>query len=125
VVVADAEHQLLREQRPDDVGAERRVLTHLLPFAVVQASGLEQHAVRDADLADIVQVGSLQHRLDLLLRPAKLLAEHHHVGGDARRVPQGVVVLRVEGRGERLQVSEVHRLVLFVQSRVGDRQRES
>ena len=124
VVVTDGEDEVVGEQRADDVGAEHRVLPHLLPLVVVEAARLEQHAVGDADLADVVQVGRLLDRLHQRLGPAELLAEHDHVGGDARRVTERVVVLGVEGGGERLEVAEVHVLDLFVEARVGDRQRE-
>ena len=59
VVVAHRLHELVREQRPDDLGAEHGVLLHLLPLLRVEAAGLEQDAVGDADLADVVEVGGL------------------------------------------------------------------
>ena len=124
VVVADGQHEVLGEERPDDVGAHRRVLAHLVPLLLVQPSRLEQHSVGDADLADVVQVGGLLQRRQDVLRPAELPAQHHRVGRHARGVAEGVVVLGVERRAERLEVAEVHLLDLVVELGVLDRQGE-
>ena len=124
VVVAHARHELLGEERPDDVGAEDRVLAHEVPLAVAERGGLEQDAVRDGDLADVVQVGGLLHLLLEAWRPAELSAEQHHVGGYPGGMAEGVVVLGVQGRAQRLEVAEVHALDVFVQARVVQRQRE-
>ena len=71
VMVTHAEHELLGEERPDDVGAEDRVLAHELPLARVEAARLEQHAVGDADLADVVQVGGLLDLAEQLLAASR------------------------------------------------------
>ena len=54
-------HERLVEQRPDDLGAEDGVLPHQLPLVPVEPARLEQHPVRHADLADVVQVRRLLH----------------------------------------------------------------
>ena len=86
------------------------MLTHELPFARVQAGGLEQHAVGHADLADVVQVGGL---LDLVVVSSDqpLVAEQDHVGAHARRVAQRVVVLGVQGRLRALRLPRCMRLI--------------
>ena len=67
VVVAHAGHEALLEQRLQDLGAHGRVLAHEPPVLVAQAARLEQDAVGDGDLADVVQVGDLFHAVDELL----------------------------------------------------------
>ena len=118
------QHELLGEQRPDDLGGEHRVLPHELPLLRVQAARLEQHAVGDADLADVVQVGRLLDLAEISSDQPSSRAEHHHVRGDARGVAERVVVLGVEGRAQRLEVAQVHPLDLFVEPGVLDGQRQ-
>ena len=62
------------EQRLDDLGADHRMLAHELPLLVVERARLEQHAVGDRDLADVVQVGDLFDLRRWLVRPAQLSA---------------------------------------------------
>ena len=90
------------------------------PLERVQAARLEQDAVGDADLADVVQVGGLFDLTDRLLGPAELVAEQDHVGADARGMAQRVVVLGVEGRCQGLEIAEMHALDLVVETRVVD-----
>ena len=120
VVVAHGEHQVLGEEGPDDVGAHHGVFAHLLPLLLVEAARLEEHAVRDADLADVVQVGGLFERREHVLGPAQLSPEHDGVRGHAGGVAQGVVVLGVEGGAQRLEVAQVHALDLVVELGVLD-----
>ena len=100
------------------------VLAHEPPLLRVQRSLLQEHAVGDADLADVVQVGRLLHLLEQLHGPAQLVAEHHGVGGDARGVAQSVVVLGGEGGAQPLEVAQVQPLDLVVESGVADGERE-
>ena len=124
VVVPHGEHEVLGEERADDVGAHHRVLAHLLPLLLVQAAGLEEHPVGDADLADVVEVRRLLERRQHVLLPAQLVAQHHRVGGDPGGVAERVVVLGVQRRAQGLEVAEVHALDLVVELRVLDRQGE-
>ncbi len=124
MVVADRQHELVGEERPDDLGAEHGVLLHLLPLLRVETARLEEHAVGDADLADVMEVGGLLELAEDLLGPAELACEHHRVRGHARGVTQCVVVLGVERRAQRLEIAEVHLLDLFVETGVLDRQRQ-
>ena len=124
VVMAHAQDELLLEQRADDVGAEHRVLAHEVPLLGVQLARLEQDAVGDADLADVVQVGGFFGAADALLGPAQLGAQQHHVGRHAGRVAEGVGVLGVQGRAQRLEVAQVHRLDVRIEAGVLDGQGE-
>ena len=124
VMVAHAGNEGLVEERADDIGAEDGVLAHELPLVRVQAARLEEHAVRHADLADVVQVRGLLHGAQELRLPAELSAQQDHVGRYPRGVAERVVVLRVEGAGQGLEVAEVHALDARVQLRVVDRERE-
>ena len=124
VMVAHGGHELGCEQRADDVGAEAGMLAHELPLAGVQAAGLEQHAVGDRDLADVVQVGRLFGLHERLVRPAELLAEQHHVGGDAGGVTERVVVLGRERRAQGLEVAQVQAADAFVEAGVAQGQRQ-
>ena len=124
VMVPHGEHEVLGEEGADDVGAHDGVLAHLVPLLLVQAAGLEQHPVGDADLADVVQVRRLLERRKDVLLPAQLVTQHHRVGRDPGGVAERVVVLGVQRRAQGLQVAEVHALDLVVQLGVLDRQGE-
>ena len=124
VVVTHAEDQVLLEQRADDVGAEHRMLAHQVPLLGVQHAGLEQDAVGDADLADVVEIGGLFGAAYALFGPAQSRAQQHHVGRHARRVAEGVDVLGVQSRAQRLEVTQVHRLDVRVEAGVLDREGE-
>ena len=124
VVMTHAADQIFREERPDDIGAENRVLAHQPPLMRVQASGLEEHAVGDADLADVVQVRSLLDVSDQVSRPAQLFTQQHHVRRHPGGVPERVVVLGVQRRAQRLQIAQVHGLNVLVEPGVVDRQRQ-
>ncbi len=121
VVVAHAGDELLVEERAHDLGADAGVLAHELPLLARQRAGLEQHAVGDADLADVVQEGDVLHLFEALLGPAELAPEHGHVGGHAAGVAEGVVVLGAERRAEGAQVAEVEALHLLVELGVHER----
>ena len=122
VVVAHAGDELVVEQRPHDLGRDAGVLAHELPLLGGQRTGLEQHAVGDADLADVVQEGNVLELVHALLGPAELLGEHGGVGGDAAGVTERVVVLGRQRRRERPQVGQVQALDLVVELGVLDRQ---
>ena len=119
VMVTDARHEVVVEQRRHDLGADRRVLAHELPLLGVQRTGLVQHAVGDADLADVVQVRHVLDPGQTLLGPAELPSEQGHVGGHAAGVPQRVVVLGVQGRAQSPQVAEVQMADLVVEAGIG------
>ena len=74
VVVAHPGHELLVEQGAHDLGADAGVLAHELPLLRGQRAGLEQHAVGDADLADVVQEGDVLHLVEALRRASRARA---------------------------------------------------
>src|SRR5664280_524501 len=61
VVVAHAVDEGALEERAHDLGADSGVLAHELPLLTRQWPGLEEHAVGDADLADVVQERGVLH----------------------------------------------------------------
>lgn len=79
--------------RTDDLGANRRVLAHDLPFAVVQRPGLEQHRIGHTDLAHVVHGGRVQQ----LVGPFRAAADGQGQGlgkvAHAQHVHAGLVVL--------------------------------
>ena len=107
--------QLFAEQGPDDLGADAGVLAHQLPLLAVQRAGLEQHAVGDGDLADVVQEGRVLHLGEALVGPAELAPQQRHVRRDTGGVPERVVVLGAERRAQGLEVAEVQALDLLVE----------
>ena len=119
VMMTNAGHEIVVEQRRHDLGADRRVLAHELPLLGVQRPRLVQHAVRDADLADVVQVSHVLDSAQVLLGPAELASEQRHVGGHPAGVPQGVVVLDVQRRAQGPQVAQVQVADLVVEAGVG------
>ena len=68
-----------RQEARADLG----VRVHLLPLALVERAGLREHAVRDADLADVVQHAGEPHALHALLLEAELA--RHQLRVAARR----------------------------------------
>ena len=56
----------------DDLGAKDRVRVHEHPFLAVEPVGLQQHAVGDADLADVVKQTTPLQGLDL-----RVVDPHH------------------------------------------------
>ena len=115
VVVADAGHELVVEQRLRDLGADARVLAHELPLLGRQRPGLEQHPVGHADLADVVEEGGVLQLGQPVLRPAQLVPEQGGVPGHPARMAQGVVVLGAQGGAQGAQVGEVQPADLGVQ----------
>ena len=117
VVMPHAGHELVAEERPRDLGADAGVLTDELPLLRGQRSGLEQHAVRHADLADVVEEGDVLQLDQALVAPAQLAPQQRGVPGDAAGVAERVVVLGAERRAQGAQVGEVQSLDLVVQLR--------
>ena len=74
-------HRCQRGRGEEDALADDRVATHVGPLVVGQRPRLLQHAVGDADLADVVQVGGQAHPLALALVQAQ--AAGHELGQPA------------------------------------------
>jgi hypothetical protein len=89
---------------------------HLRELVGGQAAGLEQDAIRDGDLADVVQRSGLAQQRELALGHAERRADAHGQLGDARRVLAGVVVA-VLGR-EREALDDLQLGVLHEQASV-------
>ena len=115
VVVAHPRHELVVEQGAHDLGADAGVLAHELPLFGRQRPGLEQHAVGDADLADVVQEGDVAHLLEAIRGPVQLGTQQGHVGGHPAGVAEGVVILGRQRRAQGPQVAQVKALDLFVE----------
>ena len=79
------------------------MLLHLRPLVGRERTGLEQDAVLDADLADVVEQRAVLDHRDVGLAHAELLRQAPRVERDAPRVPLGLGVAVVEGRDESLQ----------------------
>ena len=122
VVVAHALNELCVKQRTHDLGADAGMLTNELPLLRGQGAGLEQHAVRYADLADVVQEGDVLDLFQTLGGPAQLAAQQGHVGRDPVGVAEGVVVLGGQGGAQGSQVAQVEVLDLLVELGVLERQ---
>ena len=120
VVVPHAGHELVAEERPRDLGADAGVLADELPLLRGQRPGLEQHAVRDADLADVVQEGDVLQLAQALVVPPELAPEQRRIPGHAAGVAERVVVLGAERRAQGAQVGEVQPLDLLVEVRALD-----
>ena len=115
-----AGHELVAEERPGDLGADAGVLADELPLLGGQRSGLEQHAVRDADLADVVEEGDVLQLGQALVVPSELATQQRRVAGHAAGVAERVVVLGAERRAQCAQVGEVQPLDFVVQLRALD-----
>jgi len=81
----------------------------------VSGPALSQHAVRDADLADVVEEGDVLQLDQALVVPPELAPEQRRIAGHAAGVAERVVVLGAEGRAQGAQVGEVQPLDLLVE----------
>ena len=84
------------EARPD-----LRVRVHLLPLLRVERAGLREHAVRDADLPDVVQHAGQPNALDVLLVEPERARHQLGVAAHGVRVLPRAGVTDVERLGER------------------------
>src|SRR5438132_7652306 len=83
------------QERP----TEPRVLAHLVPLLLIQRSGLEQHRIAHADLADVVQQGAHLDGAQLVPVPdAQLLRDPAREPRNAPRMPLRLRVPVVEHR---------------------------
>ena len=84
----------------EDFGALRGMALHDSVFLIRQAAGLFQHAVRNADLADIMHEGGPADVFAILPGQAELFGNHGGVGGNPRGMLVGFFVLGVHGAGD-------------------------
>ena len=116
VVVPDARHHVGEEgDGLEDSRADLGVPLDLLVLLGREPVGLRDDAVRDPDLADVVQQARDVDALDHLARQPELAPELRGVDADALRVAARVGVLRVHRLGERadrLHVADPQLLVL-------------
>ena len=91
----------------DDVEAVPDVLLHLAELLFVEAAGLEQDVVANADLADIVEKRPLDQGLDVAGRQAELFRQADGVEGDPEVVAVGVAVALGDRAGQDRQRFEV------------------
>ena len=100
MVAGHVAHHLRQVELVEDVARDLGVLAHLLELVAVEPAGLQQDAIRDADLADVVDHRAHLHGLELVVAEAKLAREHQGVLGHALGVAAGVGVLRLDRAGE-------------------------
>ena len=85
-----------------DLGAVRRMASDGVELLIVELAGLGQDAVRDGDLADVVEEPAEADRVEPLGRHAQLGRDRERDALNSRRVAGGVGILRVDGRVEAL-----------------------
>ncbi len=129
VVVPDRRNHVLEvAQLRDDPRALLRMAAHQQPLGLVERAVLQEHTVRDSDLADVVQQRRLAERLELRGRELELRAHRDRQIADAARVAGRVRVARVDGRGERLErrrrpldddLARFHEPVVLLVNRLG------
>ena len=90
------------------------MLAHVRPFGFVEGTGLEQHGVAHADLADVVQERAELEGLEAILGITSFAGEHQRECRDPTAVTLGVVVLGFDRFGEAKQRLAVGNLELFV-----------
>ena len=101
LVADDASHGAHARDRAQDPLADRRVLAHDLPLALVERPGLVQDLVGDADLADVVEQRRGADATDLLAASASASPTLRGQVDDALRMLARVAVALLERRGER------------------------
>ena len=97
----DRPHRREQLERREEVVADLRVRTHEQPFVGRQRGRLEQHAVRDPDLAHVVQQRAEADGLDLLLTEADLGREAHREPGEALGMAEHALFASFDRAGER------------------------
>ena len=80
--------------------ADNRVLAHDGKFLGRQRSGLLQDVAGDADLADVVEQGTILQQAQLVGRQMKALSDVDSELGGFPRVRLGVPIFRVQGGGQ-------------------------
>ena len=105
-----------RQEPRGDLG----VRVHLLPLVRVERTGLREHAVGDADLADVVQHAREPHSLHVLLLQAELSRHQLRIAPDRVRVLTRAGVADVECLGERDHRGELE-LTIHLAARQGER----
>ena len=89
------EVELAQDPRPD-----LRVEPHRRPLLARERAGLEQDAVGDADLAEVMDSGGLLDELDEPLVQLELVGDFDGVGGDPLRMVEGRRIAVVDDLGE-------------------------
>ena len=101
VMADDRPHRREQLERFEEMVADLRVRTHEQPFVGRQGGRLEQHAVRDPDLAHVVQQRAEADGLDLLLPEADLGREAHREPGEALGMAAHALFASLDRVGER------------------------
>ena len=125
LVVGDRDllrHPDERERAPGEhLRADRGVGLHVLVLVVGQLAALGEHRVGDGDLADVVQGRGELDELELRVGQPEALGDLDRQVADPMRVPAGVVVVELGGRGEAGEHLELRLLELARgAARVGD-----
>jgi len=97
----DQTHRIERSHRAAQLVADRRVALHQLVFLPRQLSLLQQHAIRDRDLADVVQERAAMQRVEIGLIQPQLTAECGRVVGEPLAMSLGARVARLDDAPER------------------------
>src|SRR5262252_4927504 len=95
---------------------------HDLPLGGCEATRLGEHVARDADLADVVEQRAELELLQRALVETELPAHSQREIRDPARVGGGVLVVRLERVGERLDRGDERALETLVARGVVDRQ---
>ena len=101
VVLDHLLHTAEAADRLEDAGAVLDVRLHRLPFVGVERPALIQDGFRDAHLADVVEHAGQAHLLDFRFAEPDRLGQERSVAGYFLRMALRVVVLRVDGKGQR------------------------
>ena len=96
VVPDDLADEPQRTQLAAQPVADHGVLLHQLELFARERRRLEQQGVRDADLADVVQVAAAIEGRDILGGPAERRPERHGIVRQPLAVPVGVLVARFD-----------------------------
>ena len=80
---------LLGEDAFDDPASKRRVLFDGLILGDREGSCLEEHGIRDSDLADVVNEGRLTEECDPSYRPPELARKAHRKRRHSLGVTEG------------------------------------
>src|SRR5436309_3784692 len=100
MVAHDRAHGAQRAEPRAQCIADDRMLAHHPRLLGVERAALEQHAIGDGDLADVVQEAAALERGEIAIAKAKRAAERDAVRGEPLAMPARRRIARLDGGAE-------------------------
>ena len=92
----DRSHAIERSNRSTQVVPDNRVLSHQRMLVRIETAFLEQHVVRDRDLAKVVKYRAGAQRVEIAARQTKFRPERSRICREPLAVPFRVRIARLD-----------------------------